>query len=1244
MVFAFGDSRAEWLRDALLLFKDCGFDDSCLPAEDPADSEPEVVRSTLTTGKARKSFEDVQELDQLRNKSSKICWRPRKITQFCENQWKFLAPVFSTRKHNYDVRSMAILPFISKYFEVGQGSFGRVYKYEIHPDHITDPLRPEPCPTVFAVKEILPSDKEDRRKVAVHWMSEANALAKMNELNQNHIVRFITAFRRYDKHEEEHYLMFEWADGGNLQNLWKEMTQPNLTPSLVKAVLGQLRGLARALNAAHYPTNVGGGVCRHGDLKPANILWFRGGGEIGTLKIGDWGEAKIQNQFTELRPNRTTAQYGTVRYEAPEARTGLDPAFIGQPRMRRSRLYDIWAMGCITLEFLIWIMYGTEALNEFNRRFENSSFYEWKTEHGQRVTKVHEIAIQYMDRLALDPVCQVGTTALGDLLEIVRTGLLVVALPQRLGRDVNSERFGLSTEKSRVALSSAQATEEPLVKSDEAAPLVRTSSEPAEQHGIEINIVPAASEDTNTLQEAEPVQRGPVGKNVTTRLLASELVQRLENILPADDGDEGESQDDDGKLFVDDDDSYWLPDEPRLPRTILPHRPMPLRPANHSEYQTDATAPTSIHRIISDEFTQLDDEWDYIIDNRFARTLMSAVKTNDLSYGRPTHLSSKLCSECRILLDGLSRPAYSIVYKVPQLEYRATSQICDLCVTLWRTCRRFNGRSYPTAQFDKRGSFVTINGRGYPALAIVQTTGKSTTFLVTMSAKDIQIASPWLLEAGSATYYETLRQWLRQCDEEHSQGCCGSSKKRGFQVRLSPQRLPTRLIEVGATDDKEVRLREMEANDIGQWIALSHQWGLAPHFSTTRLNLEDHLKGIKVENLPATFRDAVSVTRALHCRYLWIDSICIIQGPDGDFNEEARRMEEVYSGAHCVLAASCATSHLSGFLKPRHERNYTGLLRERETPLYVCDMIDDFQSHVLNGGLNSRGWVMQEHALARRTIFFTEYQTYWECGEGVRCETMTKMKNNLAAFQGDPNFPQILIDAPQGERIVRLQELYRTYSRLGLSNNFDRPMAIDGLQRRLLRTLNAKGGYGVFDEGESKGLLRRSLLWCRGAGTASLGRIRFPIGTAISQVPSWSWMAYTGAIDYLSVGFGQLDWEDVRSPWSADPNAAIRTDLVDGKPSLTAVAYGYDAVTSFDGERLLRILDTPGGSRQEKIFCVVLGKQKEYVSLDQRIHYLLYIAQVKTTTRDGNRMFERVGAGWLPGRCIDKQGFEVSIY
>ena len=66
----------------------------------------------------------------------------------------------------------------------------------------------------------------------------------MNELGQKSIVRFITAFRRLCRDAEEHYVMFEWADGGNLRNLWERMPSPILSGKLVKSVIDELLGLA----------------------------------------------------------------------------------------------------------------------------------------------------------------------------------------------------------------------------------------------------------------------------------------------------------------------------------------------------------------------------------------------------------------------------------------------------------------------------------------------------------------------------------------------------------------------------------------------------------------------------------------------------------------------------------------------------------------------------------------------------------------------------------------------------------------------------------------------------------------------------------------------------------------------------------------------------------------------------------------------------------------------------------------
>jgi serine/threonine protein kinase len=293
---------------------------------------------------------------------------------------------------------------------------------------ITNVCQALPKDSPFAIKTCV---YEDERKVADHWESEVKALQAMNELNQEHIVRFITAFRRPRKHGgSEHYMIIEWADGGNLRSMWKRKPSPNLTVTLIKDAMFQILGLARALEAAHNLDINGVSYC-HGDLKPENILCFDNGRAIGTLKIGDWGQVKEHRSVTEMHPSEVAAAFGTRLYEAPEA-DFISFRLTGQSRRRRSRLYDIWAIGCITLEFIIWLLRGWEGLVQFHSDI-GRTFYQVIVSNGRREAQLHSAAKTWMDSMANDPRCQVGSTALGDLLELVRTALLVVKLPRRLG-------------------------------------------------------------------------------------------------------------------------------------------------------------------------------------------------------------------------------------------------------------------------------------------------------------------------------------------------------------------------------------------------------------------------------------------------------------------------------------------------------------------------------------------------------------------------------------------------------------------------------------------------------------------------------------------------------------------------------------------------------------------------------------------------------------------------------------------
>jgi serine/threonine protein kinase len=265
-------------------------------------------------------------------------------------------------------------------------------------------------------------------------------LEKLSEVEHDNLIQCIAAIDKKDKY----YFLFPWADGGSLRDFWENNPKPELSPGFVRDIIAQFDGMARALRKLHdftgkqsayrspkngdpEDTTPGGGI-RHGDLKPENILRFgpRSETDTGTLKIADMGLAKHHPLNTRHRGKVTSTKYGTTRYEPPEVEHSLNklPAL--------SRLYDIWSMGCITLELLIWLLDGNKKLVEFDESLDPTKpgrpFYEIKETGGVKEAVVRDQVNEYIGRLEKDPRCA-KETALGDLLDIVKNKLLVVSLP-----------------------------------------------------------------------------------------------------------------------------------------------------------------------------------------------------------------------------------------------------------------------------------------------------------------------------------------------------------------------------------------------------------------------------------------------------------------------------------------------------------------------------------------------------------------------------------------------------------------------------------------------------------------------------------------------------------------------------------------------------------------------------------------------------------------------------------------------
>jgi len=207
--------------------------------------------------------------------------------------------------------------------------------------------------------------------------------------------------------------------------------------------------------------------------------------------------------------------------------------------------------------------------------------------------------------------------------------------------------------------------------------------------------------------------------------------------------------------------------------------------------------------------------------------------------------------------------------------------------------------------------------------------------------------------------------------------------------------LPKRLLNV--EDPDVLRLYCPKKNDRVKYVALSHCWGKLTdknkrQFCTTDDNIKARLKGFSFSALPKTFRDAVRVTRKLGIQYLWIDSLCTIQWNQKDWEHEAKRMEGVFASAYCTITATSAINSNAGFLKRKVSSEYVYVQDDLGRQFYVYTDIDNFDNDVEKAPLNKRAWVIQERVLSRRTIHFSANQIYFECGEGIYCENLTKLK------------------------------------------------------------------------------------------------------------------------------------------------------------------------------------------------------------------------------------------------------------
>jgi len=272
-----------------------------------------------------------------------------------------------------------------------------------------------------------------------------------------------------------------------------------------------------------------------------------------------------------------------------------------------------------------------------------------------------------------------------------------------------------------------------------------------------------------------------------------------------------------------------------------------------------------------------------------------------------------------------------------------------------------------------------------------------------------------------------------------------------------------------------------------QYAALSHCWGKEPFGTTKRNNLAEHCKRIDFDKLTKTFQEAIIVTQSLGIRYLWIDSLCIVQDDEDDWRRESVKMGRVYKDAVITIAASGARDGSEGCFMERNSSQETIAIpytaQGASTPIqgefvYVALFPDQEICSIDQAPLGERAWITQEWMLSPRIVHFTQARMIWVC------KTVIEAEDGEPAARSDEQWllPRVraYYDAKFTTKAQKTDSfedarqffadwcsLVATYTSRKLTRDSDKPIAIQGLATEISDLVGDRYTAGIFHRGES---------------------------------------------------------------------------------------------------------------------------------------------------------------------------------
>lgn len=261
--------------------------------------------------------------------------------------------------------------------------------------------------------------------------------------------------------------------------------------------------------------------------------------------------------------------------------------------------------------------------------------------------------------------------------------------------------------------------------------------------------------------------------------------------------------------------------------------------------------------------------------------------------------------------------------------------------------------------------------------------------------------------------------------------------------------------------------------------------------------------------IPNTIRDALGFVEMLGERFLWVDSLCIVQDDIVFKDTEIRNMSAIFANASLTIVAADSSDANSGLFGIR------GHSRPRDCKQIVFDLClgskTALQQWPQSSGRpwcvwSTRGWTFQEWLFSERRIFFESNCIRWECSKKIYFEDVVDKTDGFPSFpRGEESM------TTQNPILSRFPNLYglgvclRHYNNRNLTYPEDALNAFTGVMQALCL---------VFDGGFLSGLpvlfFHSTLLW----QPESYAVRRRPTDGTARYLPSWSWAGWRCRIDY----------------------------------------------------------------------------------------------------------------------------------